>query len=1528
MLKRGLIFIGNAIVLMAIFLLILFGITNIALQFPGEQTSLAQKFTSLVSNQLGYKIQIQKVNVKWFDVISLEKVVIEDALQRPMIEVERLDVNFNVYSIFKNRHQEIRLDEVTLYKPEVRLVKNPETGDLNFDEFIARINEITSGGDTTHSDNHIPFRISKASVSNGTFHFDDPREPRHKDPAYFDHNHFVLKDISAGLNDFLLLGDTIAFETKKLSAIDIQTNLKVHGLDTRFLFCQKKMELAELNAHIGNSVLNEYISFNYNRAGEFSDFNARIRMIADFKNSKIQSEDLGLFHEYLLTLRETWHLNGHFDGTVEDFVLSGASIEFGNNSRLAGDIGFKGLPYFYSSTLDIHLQDTEIDNADLVQYYPEASLHTLLEKLDYLKLNGSYRGTINDFDLSGQIITGIGEVHPDLQFHIEDKFNSTYKGTLKTRDLDLGILLDNTQTWQNIDFEGEIEGEGFDLLTSSVDLNATVLKLGFNQYDYNKISLNGNLRHSYFNGNVKVSDASLQLDLAGEFDLRNPLNRFDVTGSIAQAKLQPLGFADYPIFLRTDIVARVEGNSVDNLNGEVKFMKLTLNRDDNDRRLLVDSVQVLAERREQQRQLKVSSDFANLRLSGNFELTQTYADLTGLIEEYKLYFKKSGTEREAYYSRKNTGERKSPYLITYDLKTNEMEPLWAFFDPHVYISEGTVASGVFRMGSNAFMSVEAAGDSVFYGTNKFYDLRSNINTSKAALSDEVLASGYVESSTQKINMISATEKMKLEAVWDKDHINFTGRMQQSDSKNNVRVAGDMKFQKEGVALHIKGSRMELLDEIWQLKPNNLISFRDDLIYFKDFTLASGKQYLTVDGVYSEEKEQDLRFSAGFFKLNTFNSILNTRLDGILDGSLRISNKLRFDELKSAFEIEGLSINDFELGNFRGTSEWDEITRSFLITADLRKNLKKSFALNGNYFPANTQEALKLKATFDDTELKVLESFVEDIFSDVSGNVKGDLAISGTLTKPKIKGKLKVNQGRLKVDYLQTYLNVSDTIRVSETEIMADQMVVTDNEGNKAQLSGGFYHNNFREFTMNLQASLNNFKILNTTDKDNDLFYGTAYVTGAARMSGSLNDILITSNVTSNKGTRIYIPFDGASTVDKQEYILFVSQLMKEDSASSGSNAANARGRTQIRMNFNFNITPDAYCEIQLDRQAGDIIKAYGSGLISMNVDTEGEFVMNGNYNIERGDYTFTLQNALNKKFDIKSGSRISWAGDPFEANVNINAGYTQMSSLAGALANFNVNSVDEQGRDPLARRYPVEVLISLTGRLLTPEVNYSLEIKESPASGNYRSAVAAFENRLKNDEQEMSRQVSSLLLFNQLLSPSDMLMTSEGFLGNSVSELIANQISSWASAVDENLEVGLTGLSLNQNALTNLQLRFSYRFLNDRFRITRDGRFTYGTAQYDAASLMGEWTLEYWLNSRGTVRGKVYNRNIQNPLILNNTVTTGGVSMQFTHSFNQFGVLRKKEIKNKKEETSDSQEPIKPTVLMDSLYRTHRLKSD
>src|SRR5690606_34724067 len=484
----------------------------------------------------------------------------------------------------------------------------------------------------------------------------------------------------------------------------------------------------------------------------------------------------------------------------------------------------------------------------------------------------------------------------------------------------------------------------------------------------------------------------------------------------------------------------------------------------------------------------------------------------------------------------------------------------------------------------------------------------------------------------------------------------------------------------------------------------------------------------------------------------------------------------------------------------------------------------------------------------------------------------------------------------------------DKIYFGENEIIVKNMTLKDPEGNSATLSGGVYHDGFKFPTISFNADFQGFKILNTTANDNDLFYGTAYVTGTAEITGPVKDLTINAYATSNKGTRIYIPFDGATEVTQKDYIIFTSQIIQDTSDTSGRRRTRPVADNGIKMNFNFNITPDAYCEILLDRQAGDIIRAYGSSLLNLKIDTQGDFAMTGTYELQSGEYTFTLQNAIHKRFEIKPNSRIIWTGDPMEAEVNIKAGYTQLTSLADILS-----ASTSSNNTARTRRYPVELIISLTDRLMSPTVCYSLTFKEFPITPEFRNGIAIFENQLQIDEQELSKQVSSLLLFNTLLSPNIPLFgsnQSQSFVGNSVSELISNQISKWASALDQNLEVGLTGLTLDEHMIDNLQLRFSYRFLNDRFRITRDGRLTNVQNQYDAASLLGEWTLEYWFTPTGSIRGRAYNRNIQNPLLLNNTRTTDVFSLQFSHSFNRIMASDPQKKENSSRDSPAVGEPV------------------
>jgi hypothetical protein len=137
---------------------------------------------------------------------------------------------------------------------------------------------------------------------------------------------------------------------------------------------------------------------------------------------------------------------------------------------------------------------------------------------------------------------------------------------------------------------------------------------------------------------------------------------------------------------------------------------------------------------------------------------------------------------------------------------------------------------------------------------------------------------------------------------------------------------------------------------------------------------------------------------------------------------------------------------------------------------------------------------------------------------------------------------------------------------------------------------------------------------------------------------------------------------------------------------------------------------------------------------------------------------------------------------------------------------------------------------------------------------------------------------------------------------NNLIELAGNQLSNVFSQIDKNLAVDLSlnGSGLNQDLINNLQVRFSYNF-NDRFRITRSGGFTTATNQTNALSLIGDWSLEWFVKRDGSLRLKTYNRNVQTSILGSlttqyQTFTSGGLSLLYSKSFNYlFPNKRKKE---------------------------------
>ncbi|HTE33860.1 MAG TPA: translocation/assembly module TamB domain-containing protein, partial [Chryseolinea sp.] len=349
--------------------------------------------------------------------------------------------------------------------------------------------------------------------------------------------------------------------------------------------------------------------------------------------------------------------------------------------------------------------------------------------------------------------------------------------------------------------------------------------------------------------------------------------------------------------------------------------------------------------------------------------------------------------------------------------------------------------------------------------------------------------------------------------------------------------------------------------------------------------------------------------------------------------------------------------------------------------------------------------------------------------------------------------------------------------------------------------------------------------------------------------------------------------------------------------------------TGVTFDLDLDVTPDAYCEIIFDVKSGDIIRGRGNGELKLQVDSKGEFNMFGPFEFTEGRYNFTLYDIINKEFEIKKGSRITWFGDPYEAIMDIDASYNQLASLYPL-----VQSETTQSSTQLRRKYPVQVVLFIDGPMLSPTINFDILARDLPqnvedGSGrgiNLDLAFTAFKAKL--DEQELKRQVFSLIILRRF-SPPESFNTS-GSVASSLSEMLSNQLSYWMSQVDENLEIDVDVASMDQESFNTFQLRFSYTFLNGRLRVTGDGTYfnssTQGTAtQSSPTNVAGDWSVDYKLTADGKLRVKMYSRTNTNTILTsvsNQTYLTTGASLIHTQSFDELRDIFASSRRKKKEQ--------------------------
>jgi hypothetical protein len=476
---------------------------------------------------------------------------------------------------------------------------------------------------------------------------------------------------------------------------------------------------------------------------------------------------------------------------------------------------------------------------------------------------------------------------------------------------------------------------------------------------------------------------------------------------------------------------------------------------------------------------------------------------------------------------------------------------------------------------------------------------------------------------------------------------------------------------------------------------------------------------------------------------------------------------------------------------------------------------------------------------------------------------------------------------LLVDYLKTRYNFTNEITFSKNNIVLKNFEIFDQKGNPAVCDGRISNNYFRDFRLDIKLLTKNFEFLNTTEKDNQLFYGNIFAGGTVGVTGPVKNLQLDINAKSGKNSLFSIPLYGSDDISENPYIYWVNSF------SAKENQTETPGRYQVDvkgmiLNFKLEVTPDAEVQLIFDPKIGDIIRGKGNGNLNISVNTNGKFEIFGDINIEEGDYLFTLQNLINKRFKVEKGGRIEWRGDPEDANIDLKAYYTLRTSVYPLLE----DPLSDPNAESLKKRIPVDCIIGMKGKLMNPTIAPGIALP---------TADQQTQNIVKtniNTEEELMKQFISLLVLNSFYSSRQGIASQGGGTGTNTfatagvtgSELISNQLSHWLSQISKDFNIGLNYRPGDEITTDELEVALSTQIFNDRLYIS--GNVDMGGNNLDqstsANNIVGDFEINYKITDKFHVKG--FNRANDN-LLFQTAPYTQGVGVFYRESFNNLKEL-------------------------------------
>ncbi|MEZ4928348.1 MAG: translocation/assembly module TamB domain-containing protein [Saprospiraceae bacterium] len=1381
----------------------------------------------------------------------------------------------------------------------------------------------------------LTFRVGNLLLTNGEFKMDrfDSSPAGLLPPEVMDYEHLDIKDIvlqgknlefndEFNSNEFRLKGTIQNLSAKEQCGFDL-THAEIGDL----YLSDSIASLNNIRINTPNTTLGDTIQFTYSGYRDFRSFDDNVYMDIRLKpDSRLRIGDLNFFDKHLnnssffiKNANEIANLSGDIHGTVNR--LRANDLKIGIDNDIFIDCNFRGNNLSTNDepqTLNFEFKELRSDLNSLNRIIPDFKPPQQFYKLGSIRFKGDYQLFDRvDHVLFGDIVSDLGPGRVDMHLNLkEGREKAVYSGGLEMRSFDMETWTGDSQFGRST-FRVNIaeNSTGLTINTIKAKVSGKIDTLSYRNYQYRDIYLNGAFREKVFEGDLLCSDPNVDFTFDGTLNFSEEIPKFRFSSKIKRLDLGVLNLTDDDIVLFADVEnLSLEGKTIDEITGSASLKDIKVLQDREDWHI-IDSLQFVSfVQPSGNRYFGFNSDVAKCELSGIFNLNNIPSHLAFLLKKYHPSF----AERLHVTVPPEVLDPKDNYTLSLQIKNSR--DLTKLLSPALdTLRDVSIFAYVNAVESESHLSIEAPQIKV--------DGITFINPGFSWISKNNEGSFRLNLPQTYLNNKQNLPPISFAGDLVSDELNFTLEASESNSLylENLFLKGKLSTVDTLWQVQFNSSKIAMFSQEWLIADDNYIRFGNEYIDTKKFEFFNGDQRILLE---DNNNGRGLTFSLTNFNLIELNRFLDEesiQLRGnIYDFDITVRDVFNMEGLEAGFLTDTVFVNEQPYGILLSNIEMEGLDDPLYYKIFLQNDNNQRLRVSGIWLPNAGQAIfsddmgatlsageLFASATIRDFPFAVLETFIPEI-SKTAGSLDANLTVSGAPDRVGLSGPVLVREGQFQIDYLKSMFHLRDQqINITKNKIEVIQDTIYDaSQQHMAIVNGSLEHDNFSKWRVNceIESQDRSFMIMNTSIQDNELYYGQGIGYFKLNISGSFVRTNMQIDAITGRDTRLYIPLSGTSDAKEVSFITFTNGNvpLAKDKNKGNFTITDLKG---LNFEMNLTVTEDAEIQLIFDEQAGDIIKSRGVGDIKLSINREGEFKMYGGYRVSRGEYLFTLLNFVNKPFTMISGGTINWFGNPYGAELSLDATYEQNTSVYNFIRDevellSGINNLKAESQ----KATRVVVSMHISGDLLKPDITFDLEFPN--ATSQLKSLTDNKLRLIKQDQNELSRQVFGLIVMGGFLPANSGFVQPSEYVAsafNTVTQMISNQFSSYLGGLAAewfNKDVSSIDFDIiysnYQNVLSDpvftgaheLQVRFKSGFINDKITVQVGSQFGLGGGNtnlpvYDNGFLGEDVTVEIRLTENNQWRLKVYQR--LEPDISGQRRDCYGVGLSFQKDYDSFG---------------------------------------